>query len=139
MEEMFTKQETKELAIKYMKELKLPKQIIDTFDKNDAILCYDPVLQLWGTVPTYILDKIVTKYQTPYVCTYLKTDFGRMWNFLIVSRYKDDLEFNLERHGLSPHYNALAFVVNEDEPILSEGGTIEVVRLIDGGLLRNDL
>lgn len=138
MEEMFTEQEAKKLALKYMKKLKIPHILIGAFSFADIIKCYDPALHILGDIPEYIMKQVPTDYQMPYACTYLNTEYGRMWNFLVVSLYKEDEEYNFEQ--INEHLsNVSAYIVNEDNPICSEGGTITVAKLHDGGLLRDDI
>lgn len=58
--------------------------------------------------------------------------YGRLTNFIMVSRYKCD--WGLERNSITEHNVVTAYVQNHDVPIFSEAGTIEVKRL-PGGML----
>jgi len=62
--------------------------------------------------------------------------YGRMINYIMVSRYKCD--WGLERMNLTERNSVTAYVYNFDVPAYSEAGKIEVERLPGGILGRRD-
>ena len=130
-----TREEMKNEAIKRMKKLGLLGQVIKEFKENDILNLSESGGYL------YWLDekqkKIVEDFEKEsgnivYHVVRSFTNMGEMLSLLIVSKYEEDWEMDWEN---IPDGYVFSYVVNLDEPMFSEYGTITVQNRI-GGLVR---
>lgn len=124
-------------ALKRMKKLKLHKNVIDEFSKEDKL----NVSVLNGML--YWLDddykKIVNDFEKEYNAVvyhliFTPTKFGRMLSLLYVSKHKSEWEIDIE--NLNENI-VFAYIKNLDDDYCSEFGYIGF-RQNAGGLIRTD-
>lgn len=134
-----TKEQRKEIAIKYMKELDIYKPYINGFEKHDYTCFYEGFGGFWTYQEEDLenkLKEIEEKYNcTVYAITHEFTEFGELYDFLLVTDYEEewnDLIYNGETK--SQHY-AFAYCWNKDDDFCSEFGTI-LVQSFGGGIRR---
>ena len=130
-----TKQEQKIEALARMKMLKLHKNAINQFDKEDVLNLSE------GYGALYWLDENQKEYVKTFEEKYNSvvyhvihniTEFGELLAFLYVSNEED--EWGYDRDDLKDGY-ACAYVKNLDEEAFSEFGSI-VIKPSFGGLIR---
>lgn len=130
-----TREEMKNEAIKRMRKLGLFSQVIKEFKEEDILHLSESGGYL------YWLDekqkKIVEDFEKEsgnivYHVVRSFTNMGEMLSLLIVSKYEEDWEMDWEN---IPDGYVFSYVVNLDEPMFSEYGTITVQNRI-GGLVR---
>lgn len=130
-----TREDMKSEAIKRMRKLGLFSQVIKEFKEDDILHLSESGGYL------YWLDekqkKIVEDFEKEsgnivYHVVRSFTNMGEMLSLLIVSKYEEDWEMDWEN---IPDGYVFSYVVNLDEPMFSEYGTITVQNRI-GGLVR---
>lgn len=130
-----TKQEQKIEALARMKMLKLHKNAINQFDKEDLLNLSE------GYGALYWLDEKQKEYVKSFEEKYNSvvyhvihniTEFGELLAFLYVSDSED--EWDYDRSDLKDGY-ACAYVENLDEPVFSEFGSIGIKPSF-GGIVR---
>ena len=130
-----TREEMKSEAIKRMRKLGLLAQVIKEFKEHDILHLSESGGYL------YWLDdkqkKMVEDFEKEsgnivYHVVRSFTNMGEMLSLLIVSKYEEDWEMDWEN---IPDGYVFSYVVNLDEPMFSEYGTITVQNRI-GGLVR---
>lgn len=132
-----TLQERKDKAIEIMKELNIYKPYIDGFEKDNKVCFYENFGGFWVYQEPEIeakMKEVEKKYEcTVYAITHEYTEFGEMYDFLIVTDYKeewDDLVYNENRT-----FYAFAYCWNKDDDFCSEFGTI-ALQSMGGGIRR---
>lgn len=132
-----TKEQRKEQAIKYLKQLDVYKPYIDGFEKEDQVCIFERFVGFW----VYQYPEIYNKMQqvekeykcTVYAITHEFTPFGECYSFLIVTNYKHEwktlLQSNKNKHA------AFAYVWNKTDDWCSEFGSV-VVQNRHGGITR---
>ena len=132
-----TKIERKEKAIELMKKLGIYKPYIKGFKGNDEVCFFEGFGGFWAWQDEELTSKIKEveeKYNcTVYAVTHEFTEFGELYDFLIVTDYKeewDDLLTNLQGS-----FYAFAYVWNKDDDSCSEFGTI-CLQSFGGGIRR---
>ena len=87
-----TLEERKEKAIELMKKLNIYKPYIDGFKKDNNVCFYENFGGFWAYQDEELNDKIrqiETKHNcTVYAVTHEYTEFGELYDFLIVTKYK---------------------------------------------------
>ena len=127
-------------AVNRMRKLGLYNQVINEF-KNDQVVEYSEPTKLGGILywvsnnPEW--EQEIMKFESEYnglvyhvIHSY--TEFGELLNLLYVSDYED--EWEMENDDIEDGY-VFSYVVNLDNPMFSEFGTIGV-REAAGGLIR---
>lgn len=129
--------ERKEKAIELMKKLDIYKPYIKGFKENDEVCFFEGFGGFWAWQDEELqskIKKLEEKYNcTVYAVTHEYTDFGELYDFLIVTDYKeewDDLLTNLQGG-----FYAFAYVWNKTDNNLSEFGTISL-QSFGGGIRR---
>ena len=132
-----TKEQRKEQAIKLMKKLNIYKPYIEGFIEENNVCYFERYAGFWAFQDEELLEKI-NKIEEKYNCTvYAVThdfaEFGELYNFLIVTSYKE--EWNELLIGDNKTKYAYAYVWNKTDDDCSEFGTI-VINALYGGLRR---
>ena len=132
-----TREKKKEEAIKRMNMLGLFKPCINSFAKYDEVQLTEPNGGLYEFSDDEELNAKVKKFEEDYnalvyhvIHTY--TQFGELYNFLFVSDYEEEWEYDIA--DLKDGY-VIAYVWNKSDDWCSEMGSI-VVRELFGGLVR---
>ena len=132
-----TKEQRKEIAIKYMKELNIYKPYIDGFNKQDWTCFYENFGGFWTYQESELeqkLKEIEEKYNcTVYAITHEFTEFGECYDFLLVTDYKE--EWNDLITKSQGGFYAFSYVWNKDDDYCSEFGTI-AIQSFGGGIRR---
>ena len=132
-----TKIERKEKAIKLMEKLDIFKPYIKGFKNNDEVCFYENFGGFWAWQDEELNNKIKEiedKYNcTVYAVTHEYTSFGELYDFLIVTDYKEEWDTLLLKFGRS--YHAFAYVWNKSDEDMSEFGTI-LINSFGGGIAR---
>ena len=132
-----SREKKKEEAIKRMKVLGLFKPCIKAFESRDGLQLTEPTGGLYEFSDNKELIAKVKEFEEEYdalvyhvIHTY--TQFGELYNFLYVSDYEEEWEF--DRADVKAGY-AVAYVWNKSDEWCSEIGSI-VVQERFGGLVR---
>ena len=133
-----TLEERKEKAIQYMKELDIFDEYIKGFEKNNDTCFYENYGGFWTFQDKELFAKqkeLEEKYNcTVFAITHEYTEFGECYSFLLVSDYKEEWEYTLEKVDYNKFY-ALAYVWNKSADYCSEFGTIGI-KTFGGGIRR---
>ena len=124
-----TFEERKNKAIEYMKEFDIFKPYIKGFEKNNDTCFYENYGGFWTYQDKELLAKqkeIEDTYNcTVFAITHEYTEFGECYSFLLVSDYKEEWEYTLEKVDYNKFY-AFAYVWNKSDDYCSEFGTIGI-------------
>lgn len=124
-----TVEERKNKAIEYLKELDIFKPYINGFEKNNDTCFYENYGGFWTFQDKELLAKqkeLEEKYNcTVFAITHEYTEFGECYSFLLVSDYKEEWEYTLEKVDYNKFY-AFAYVWNKSDDYCSEFGTIGI-------------
>lgn len=133
-----TIEERKEKAIEIMKKLNIYEPYIEGFKQNNEVCYFERFAGFWTWQDKELqtkIDEIQNKYNcTVYAVTHEITEFGELYDFLIVSEYKEEWETTLDELDKNCYY-AYAYVWNKDDDYLSEFGDIEISSF-GGGIRR---
>ena len=130
------KQKQKIEAINRMKKLKIHKNAIKDFEKEDKINFSEWLGALYWADEK--LDEILAEFKKdnpgylPYHAIHTQTTFGELYSILYVGTDED--EWKLDNEDLNDGY-AMSYVYNCDTPEFSEFGTI-AIKPSFGGLVR---
>ncbi len=138
-----TKIERKEKALEIMKQLDIYKPYIKGFKENNEVCFFEGFGGFWAWQEPEIQNKIKEieeKYNcTVYAITHEFTEFGELYDFLIVTDYIEEWDNLVEKYqGKNDDTNtiyALAYVWNKDDDSCSEFGTIGL-QSFGGGIRR---
>lgn len=134
-----TKEQRKEIAIKYMKELDIYKPYIDGFNKQDWTCFYENFGGFWTYQEPELeqkLKEIEEKYNcTVYAITHEFTEFGELYDFLLVTDYPEEWKDLVYKGRTNNQHYAFAYCYNKDDDFCSEFGTI-LVQSFGGGIRR---
>ena len=132
-----TKEQRKQQAVKYLKQLDIYKPYIDGFMKEDNVCFYENFGGFWAYQEKELDEKIKEiekKYNcTVYAVTHEYTHFGECYSLMIVTDYPEEWEMSLTRDKST--FYAFAYVWNKDDDWCSEFGTIGV-KSLGGGIKR---
>lgn len=132
-----TKIERKEVALNYMKKLDIYKPYIEGFKKEDNVCYYEQFGGFWAWQNEELVAKMkeIEKEHnaTCYAITHEYTEFGELYDFLLVTDYKEEWDSLLEKVNKS--FYAFAYVWNKDDDCSSEFGTV-VLQSLGGGIRR---
>ncbi len=133
-----TKQVKKNKAIELMKTLDIYVPYIQGFEQSDKVCFYEMFGGYWVEQEKEIYDKmkqLENKYKCAvYAITHEFTDFGELYDFLIVPDYKSDWKGLLYRQS-NNEFIAYAYVWNRTDDLCSEFGSI-VIQSFGGGIRR---
>ncbi len=132
-----TLEERKIKALELMKKLDIYKPYIKGFKENNEVCFFEGFGGFWAWQDEELQNKIKKleeKYNcTVYAVTHEYTDFGELYDFLIVTDYKE--EWNDLLNNVQGGYYAFAYVWNKTDNDLSEFGTISL-QSFGGGIRR---
>lgn len=132
-----TKQDKKVKAIEVMKALDIYKPYIDGFRDDDRVCFFENFGGFWVYQEPEIeakMREIEEKHNcTVYAITHEFTEFGELYDFLIITDYEEEWDTLVSGKG-NQHY-AFAYVWNKDDEWCSEFGTIGV-QSFGGGIRR---
>ena len=123
-----TLEERKIKALEFMKKLEIYKPYIKGFNENNEVCFFEGFGGFWAWQDEELQNKIKKleeKYNcTVYAVTHEYTDFGELYDFLIVTDYKE--EWNDLLNNVQGGFYAFAYVWNKTDNDLSEFGTISL-------------
>ena len=133
-----TKQAKKNKAIELMKTLDIYEPYIQGFEQSDKVCFYEMFGGYWVYQEPEI-EKKMKEIEAQYKCvvyaiTHEFTDFGELYDFLIVPNYKSDWKGLLYKQS-NNEFIAYAYVLNKTDDLCSEFGSI-VVQSFGGGIRR---
>lgn len=133
-----TKIERKEKALEVMKQLDIYTPYINGFMKTDKVCFFEGFGGFWVYQEPEIEEKmkeIENKYNcTCYAITHEITDFGELYDFLIIPNDKEDWDSLVTPYENNSFY-AFAYVWNKDDEFSSELGDISI-KSFGGGIRR---
>ena len=133
-----TKEERKELALKFMKQLDIYKPYIKGFENNDEVCFFERFAGYWAWQNEDLENKIKElegKYNcTVYAITHEFAEFGELYNFLIITDYKEEWDDLICKYSTN-EFSAFSYVWNKSDEDLSEFGTI-LIQSFGGGIRR---
>lgn len=133
-----TKEERKEKALEFMQKLDIYKPYIKGFEKSDNVCFFEGFAGYWVWQNEELKEKIKELEEeyncTVYAITHEYTEFGELYDFLIVTDYKEEWKDLVIEYGQTQH-SAFAYVWNKSDEYLSEFGTI-LVNSFGGGIRR---
>lgn len=127
----------KEIALKAMKQLDIYKPYIQGFKQEDKVCFFEQFGGFWVYQEPEIEKKmreIEQKHNcTVYAIMHEFTDFGELWDFLIVTDYPEEWEDTVYSYGNK--HTLFAYVWNKSDEDCSEFGDI-TVQSFGGGIRR---
>lgn len=131
---MANKEERKEQCVKSMEKLNIYKPYINDFKKHDYVCLFEGFAGFY-TFQEEELDNKIKEIEKQYNCTVYAvtheyTEFGELYDFLIVTKYKEEWNTLMSKDGDT--YYPLAYVWNKDDDFCSEFGTIAVQSAFGG-------
>lgn len=133
-----TLEERKIKALEFMKTLDIYKPYIKGFKENDEVCFFEGFAGFWAWQDEELqskIKKLEEKYNcTVYAVTHEYTDFGELYDFLIVTDYKEEWDSLVEKANGNNFY-AYSYVWNKDDEHSSDFGTI-AVQSFGGGIRR---
>ena len=122
-----TIEERKEKALELMQKLNIYKPYIEGFKKNNEICYFERFAGFWAWQDEELNNKIKEieeKYNcTVYAVTHELTEFGELYDMLIVTDYKEEWN-DLIYRGTQKGFYAFSYCWNKDDDFCSEFGTI---------------
>lgn len=132
-----TLQEKKDKAIEVMHILDIYKPYIQGFEQEDKVCFFEMFGGFWVYQEPEIEQKmkeIEQKYNCKvFAVTHEFTDFGELWDFLIVTNYPEEWEDMVYSH--CDKHTLFAYVWNKSDEDCSEFGYI-TVQSFGGGIRR---
>lgn len=124
----------KEEAVKRMRMLHILPRAVDEFNRQDKINLSENGILFWLDEEQ---EKMVREWEADtgnvvYHVIHNMTEVGEMYALLFVSKYQE--EWWMDNESI-PGGTMFAYVINKDEPLFSEYGSIGVRPFI-GGVLR---
>ena len=133
-----TLEEKKLKAIELMTKLDIYKPYIKGFKEENEVCYFEEFAGFWAFQEPELVKKIKEIEQKHnclvYAVTHEFTEFGECYDLLLVSDYKEEWDYELEK--ISPNtYSAFAYVWNKDDEWCSEFGSIGI-QSFGGGIKR---
>lgn len=132
-----TLQEKKDKAIEIMKTLDIYKPYIQGFKEKDNVCFFEMFGGYWVYQEPEIeakMKEIEQEYNCKvYAITHEFTDFGELYDFLIVTNYPEEWDDAVYSYGNK--HTLFAYVWNKSDEWLSEFGSI-TVQSFGGGIRR---
>ena len=130
-------QTMKEKAIEFLKKMDIYKPYIKGFEEKDSVCFFENYGGYWIDQEPELYAKIKeieNKYQClVYAVTHEFTDFGELYDFLIVTSYPEEWDTLVYSQG--NRHTVFAYVWNKDDDWCSEFGSI-TVQSFGGGIKR---
>lgn len=131
-------EEKKIEAIKALEKLGIYAPYIEEFKRDNTICYFEGYAGFWAYQDEELIKKvkeIENKYNCMvYAITHEITSFGEIYDFLIITDYKEEWSDLLEKVDVADYY-AFAYVWNKTDEDCSEFGTI-ALRSFAGGIGR---
>lgn len=131
-------EEKKIEAIKALEKLGIYTPYIEAFKKDNTICFFEGYAGFWAYQDEELMKKvkeIETKYNCMvYAITHEIARFGEIYDFLIITDYKEEWSDLVEKVDVADYY-AFAYVWNKTDEDCSEFGTI-ALRSFAGGIGR---
>lgn len=132
------RQAKKDKAIELMKQLDIYKPYIKGFEQEDQVCFFEMFGGYWVYQEPEI-EKKMKEIEAEYKCvvyaiTHEFTDFGELYDFLIVTDYPEEHDTLLYNQG-NRNYIAFAYVWNKSDELCSEFGSVGV-KSFGGGIRR---
>lgn len=136
---MKTKQEQrKQQAVKLLKQLDIYESYVKDFEQEDKVCFFENFIGFWVYQEPEIekkMKEIEKTYNcTVYAITHELTEFGELYDFLIVSKEKSEWKTLVEKAQGNEYY-AFAYCWNKDDDWSSEFGTL-IIKSFGGGIKR---
>lgn len=132
-----SKQNKKDKAIEYMTTLEICEDYIKGFREDGKVCFFEKFGGYWAYQEPELMKKIKDVERTynclVYAVTHEYTEFGELYDLLIVSGYKEDWDGQLVKTNSGFH--AFAYVWNKNDNSCSEFGMIGV-QSFGGGIMR---
>ncbi len=116
----------KQVAIEYLKKLDIYKPYIIGFEKKDDVCVFENYGGFWVNQRPEIeakMREVEAEFKCKvYAITHEYTEFGELYDFLMVTRYPKEWDYLLENDGAD--FYAFAYVWNKTNDDLSELGTV---------------
>lgn len=132
-----TKEQRKEKAIEIMKQLNIYTDFIKGYEHEDYVCMYERCIGYWAFQYPELkakLKEIEEKHEcTVYAITHEFTEFGELYDFLVVPKYKEEWDYIISSNR--NEHIALAYVWNKSDEWCSEFGDI-TVQSACGGIRR---
>jgi hypothetical protein len=134
---MLNREEMKQEALKVMKKLDIYRPYIKGFKEKDDVCYFENYGGYWAWQEEKIQKKIKELEDVYgfviYAVTHEFTEFGELYSFLYISKYKEDSQYNCQE--IEEGHIVPAYVWNLDNYDFSEMGSI-VVDSYGGGIRR---
>ena len=131
-------EEKKIQALKELEKLKIHKPYIKAFKDDNIITFFNGFAGFWAYQDEELMKKvkeIENKYNCMvYAITHEITSSGEIYDFLIITDYKEEWSDLVEKVDVADYY-AFAYVWNKTDEDCSEFGTI-ALRSFAGGIGR---
>jgi len=131
-------EEKKKEAIKALKQLDIYEPYVEGFEKENTVCYFEGYAGFWAYQNEEIMKKIKEIEEKHnclvYAVTHELTEFGELYDFLIITDYKEEWDYLVEKANINTFY-AFAYVWNKTDNDLSEFGTI-ALRSLGGGIGR---
>ncbi len=127
----------KEKAIEIMKKMDIYKPYINGFEQKDKVCFFEQFGGFWIDQEPELYAKMKTIEKEHkckvYAVTHEFTEFGELYDFLIVTDYPEEWDDLVYTQG--NRHTAFAYVWNKDDDWCSEFGSI-TVQSFGGGIKR---
>ena len=127
----------KEKAIELLKRMDIYKPYIQGFSESDKVCFFENFGGYWAEQEPELYEKMKSlekKYNClVYAVTHEYTEFGELYDFLIVTDYPKEWDDLVYSQG--SYHTAFAYVWNKDDDQCSEFGSV-AVRSFGGGIKR---
>lgn len=133
-----SREEKKTIAIKLIKQLGIYYEFVKDFKTDDVVCLFENYVSFYvWQYPE--LQKKLKEIEKEYNClvyavTHEFTEFGELYDFLLVPDYKEDWEY-LIRVINDNQYSVFAYVWNKSDEVCSEIGNI-IIESFFGGIKR---
>lgn len=123
-------------AIRSMRKLGIFIEYVEEFEKNGKVLIYEDFIGYQIEDPKLLkkIEEIENNGNCVYAVTHDYTDFGELYDFLIVTKYPEEWCYYIKDIGTMVK-TAYAYVWNKSEEYRSEYGRI-AVESFGGGIKR---
>ncbi len=132
-----TTEQRRDKAIEILQTLDIYKPYIQGFKQDDKVCFFERFGGFWVYQEPEIEKKmreIEQEYNcTVYAITHEFTDFGELWDFLLVTNYPE--EWDDAVYSVGNKHTVFAYVWNRDDDMCSEFGSI-TVQSFGGGIRR---
>ena len=132
-----TIEERKIKALEIMKKLDIYKPYIKGFEKDNKVCYFERFAGFWAWQDADLIAKvkeIEEKYNcTVYAITHEFTEFGELYDFLIVTDYKEEWSDLVLKCNNT--YYSFVYVWNKSDEDMSEFGTV-AIQSFGGGIRR---